>query len=96
MNVRSVLKSVLFEGESGTNVKNMEKISRGVPEKDKLQALVLYASDLSMNRIAQLFGVGVTAVLKWAGTLGSRLCTKIEPSPEDKGIVKEVDEFLHY
>ncbi|WP_152531002.1 helix-turn-helix domain-containing protein [Holospora undulata] len=49
MNVRSVLKSVLFDGFSGTNVKNVKKISRGVPEKDKLNALVLYASGLSMN-----------------------------------------------
>ncbi|WP_152531115.1 helix-turn-helix domain-containing protein [Holospora undulata] len=55
MNVRSALKEVLFEGFSGTNVKNVEKISRGVPEKDKMKALVLYASGLSMNRIAQLF-----------------------------------------
>ncbi|WP_162531224.1 hypothetical protein [Holospora elegans] len=36
-------------------------------------------------------GVSATAVLKRAGTLGSKLCAKIEPSPEDKGIVKEVD-----
>ncbi|ETZ05407.1 helix-turn-helix domain-containing protein [Holospora undulata] len=72
----------------------MEKISRGVPKKDKLQALVLYASGLSMNRIAQRFGVSVSAVLKWASTLGSRLCAKIELSPKDKGIVKEVDEEL--
>ncbi|WP_006292278.1 hypothetical protein [Holospora undulata] len=36
MNVRSALKAVSFEGGSGTNVKNMEKISRGVHEKDKL------------------------------------------------------------
>ncbi|WP_035544008.1 hypothetical protein, partial [Holospora elegans] len=67
MNVRSVLKAVLFDGFSGTHVKNVEKISRGVHEKDKLQAFVLQVSGLSMNRIAQLFGVGVTAVLKWAG-----------------------------
>ncbi|GAJ45723.1 hypothetical protein HE1_00032 [Holospora elegans E1] len=93
MNVKIDLKEVLFEEFRGTNVKNLEKISRGVPEKDKLQAFVLYASGLSMNRIAQLFGVGVTEVLKWAGTLGSRLCAKIEPSPKDKGSVMEVDEF---
>ncbi|GAJ46766.1 hypothetical protein HE1_01105 [Holospora elegans E1] len=41
-------------GESGTNVKNVKKISRGAPEKDKLQGLVLYASGFSMNRISQL------------------------------------------
>ncbi|GAJ45936.1 hypothetical protein HE1_00254 [Holospora elegans E1] len=64
-----LLKAVLFGGFSGTNIKNVEKFSRGVPEKDKLQALVLYANNLSMNRIAQLFGVGATAVLKGAGTL---------------------------
>ncbi|WP_006298564.1 helix-turn-helix domain-containing protein [Holospora undulata] len=58
----------------------MKKISRGVPEKDKLQALVLYASGLSMKRIAQRFGVSATAILKGAGTLGLRLCAKIEPS----------------
>ncbi|GAJ46336.1 hypothetical protein HE1_00667 [Holospora elegans E1] len=50
MNDRSALKAVLFEGFRGTNVKDIEKISRGVPEKDKLKALVSYASDLSMNR----------------------------------------------
>ncbi|ETZ05383.1 helix-turn-helix domain-containing protein [Holospora undulata] len=68
MNIKSALKAVVFEGFSGTNVKDVEKISRGVPEKDKLQALVLYASGFSMNRIAQRFGVSATAVLK-GGTL---------------------------
>ncbi|WP_162480330.1 helix-turn-helix domain-containing protein, partial [Holospora elegans] len=51
MNVRITLKAVLFEGFSGTNIKNVKKISRGVPEKDKLKAFVLYANGLSMNRI---------------------------------------------
>ena len=69
---------------------------RGVPEKEKLKALVLYASGLSMNRIAQLFGVSTVAILKWIRTLGSSLCLKIEPSPGDKVIVMEVDEFWHY
>ncbi|GAJ45879.1 hypothetical protein HE1_01043 [Holospora elegans E1] len=69
MNVLITLKAVLFEGGSGTHVKNVEKISRGVPEKDKLKALALYASGFSMNRIAQRFGVSASAVLKRAGTL---------------------------
>ncbi|GAJ46835.1 hypothetical protein HE1_01177 [Holospora elegans E1] len=46
-----------------------KKFLRGVPEKDKLQALVLYASGLSMNRSAQRFGVSVSAVLKGGGHL---------------------------
>ena len=70
--------------------------ARGVPEKEKLKALVLYASGLSMNRIAQFFGVSTPAVLKWIRTLGSRLCIKIEPSADDKVIVMEVDEFWHF
>ena len=69
---------------------------RGVPEKEKLKAIVLYASGLSMNRIAQLFGVSTPAVLKWIRALGAKLCLKIEPSSEDKVMVMEVDEFWHY
>ncbi len=69
---------------------------RGVPEKEKLKALVLYASGLSMNRIAQLFGVSATAVLKWIRALGVKLCKKIEPTTNDQVIVMEVDEFWHF
>ncbi|ETZ05425.1 helix-turn-helix domain-containing protein [Holospora undulata] len=69
MNVKIALKAVLFEEFSGTNVKNVKKISRGVPEKDKIKSLVLYASGLSMKQIAQRFGVSATAVLKRTGTL---------------------------
>ena len=69
---------------------------RGVPEKEKFKALVLYASGLSMNRIAQLFGVSTVAVLKWIRTLETKLCMKFEPSPNDKVIVMEVDEFWYY
>ncbi|GAJ46493.1 hypothetical protein HE1_00828 [Holospora elegans E1] len=54
MNVLIALKAVLFEGAAVQIIKNVEKISRGVHEKDKLQAIVLYASGLSMKRIAQL------------------------------------------
>ncbi|ETZ05550.1 hypothetical protein [Holospora undulata] len=86
----------MFEGAAVQIIKNVEKISRGMPEKDKLQVLVLYASVLSTNRSAQRFCFSASVVLKWAGTLGSRLCAKIEPSPEDNGSVKEADEFLHY
>jgi transposase len=69
---------------------------RGFPEKDKFKALVLYLSGLSMNRIAQLFGVSAVAVLKWIRALGSKLCIKIAPSQNDQVIVMEADEFWHY
>ncbi len=73
-----------------------ETALRGVPAKEKLKALMLYASGLSMNRIAQLFGVSAVAVMKWIRTLGNTLCHKIEPSSEDQVIVMEVDEFWHF
>ena len=69
---------------------------RGVPPQDKLKALTLYASGLSMNRIAPLFGVSAVAVLKWIRTLGTTLCPKIEPSTDSQVIVMEVDEFWHF
>ncbi|GAJ46343.1 hypothetical protein HE1_00675 [Holospora elegans E1] len=68
-NVQIALKAVLFEGFSGTNVKDVEKISRGVTEKYKLKSLVLYASGFSMNRIAQRFGVSTIAVLNGASKI---------------------------
>ena len=69
---------------------------RGVCPKDKLKALMLYASGLSMNRIAQLFGVSTVAVLKWIRALGLTLCPKIEPSGDEQVLVMEVDEFWHF
>lgn len=69
---------------------------RGVPYKDKLKALALYSSGLSMNRIAGFFGVSAVAVMKWIRTLGEQLCPKPAPSKEDQVIVMEVDEFWHY
>ncbi|MBX9977476.1 MAG: Insertion element protein [Alphaproteobacteria bacterium] len=56
----------------------------------------MYASGLSMNCIARLFGVSTPAVLKWVCALGANLCLKIEPFPENKVIAIEVDEFWHY
>ncbi len=69
---------------------------RGFCEQDKLKALFLYSSGLSMNRIAQFFGVSTVAVLKWIRILGSKYCAKITPSSEDKVMVMEVDEFWHF
>jgi transposase len=73
-----------------------ETALRGVPLKEKLKALTLYASGLSMNRIAQLFGVSAVAVIKWIRTLENALCHKIGPSDEDQVIVMEADEFWHF
>ena len=91
----------LLEGINVTNGKDCgrnftQTAIRGVCSKDKLKALMLYASGLSLNRIAQLFGVSTVAVLKWIRTLGSTLCPKIEPSGDEQVLVMEVDEFWHF
>ena len=68
---------------------------RGVGEEKRLLALSLYASGLSMNRIAQFFGVSAVAVMKWIRALSEKLCPKIVPT-EERALVMEVDEFWHY
>ena len=69
---------------------------RGVGEEKRLLAVSLYASGLSMNRIAQFFDVSCTAVLKWVRAFSEKLCPKIEPDPSQQVLVLEVDEFWHY
>lgn len=68
---------------------------RGVGEEKRLLALSLYASGLSMNRIAQFFGVSAVAVMKWIHRLSEALCVNPQPSQGDV-IVMEVDEFWHF
>jgi transposase-like protein len=46
----------------------------------KLTALTLYASGLSINKIAGLLKVSPPAVLRWIRKLGSSLCPKPQPS----------------
>lgn len=67
----------------------------GVGEEKRLLALSLYASGLSMNRIAQFFGVSCVAVMKWIRKLSQKVCCKPDPSTE-RVLVMEVDEFWHY
>ena len=68
--------------------------SRGRPMAQKLLALSLYASGLSINRIAKYFQVSAPAVLRWIKILGSTLCPK--PEPQGLVIAMELDEMWHY
>ena len=67
---------------------------RGRPLQEKLLALSLYASGLSINRIAQYFRVSPPGVLRWIKKLGHTLCPKVEASAGV--IVMELDEMWHY
>ncbi len=66
----------------------------GRPMSQKLLALSLYASGLSLNRIARYFDVSTPAVLRWVRVLGETLCLK--PKPKGQVIVMELDEMWHY
>lgn len=68
---------------------------QGVGEEKRLLALSLYASGLSMNRIAQFFGISCVAVMKWIRKFSEKICAKPDPSAE-RVLVMEVDEFWHY
>ena len=48
--------------------------------KKKLVALTLYASGLSINKIAGLLKVSPPAVLRWIRKLGTSLCPKPQPN----------------
>ena len=70
---------------------------RGMGIKIKLQALMLYASGLSMNRIGQLLNVSNVSVLRWIRAFGEKLLDNHKDDTEvEKVIVMEMDEFWHY
>ena len=67
---------------------------RGKPEKDKILALILYLSGLSMNATAKILGVTAQSVMRWIRKMYDRF---IMEKP-DISAVKEVemDEMHHY
>ena len=61
----------------------------------KLAAITLYASGLSINKIAGLLNVSPPAVLRWIRKLGASLCPKPQPT-EGQILVMQLDEMWHY
>jgi len=78
----------------GCGAQFTDTAARGRPLSQKLLALSLYASGLSINRIAKYFDVSPPAVLRWIKLLGEKLCKKPEPSGQI--LVMELDEMWHY
>lgn len=68
---------------------------RGEPMEKKLTALTLYASGLSINKIAGLLKVSPPAVLRWIRKLGTSLCPKPQPD-QGQVLVMQLDEMWHY
>ncbi len=67
---------------------------RGKSQHEKLLALHLYASGLSLRKIGKLIGVSQVAIQKWIQILVPQLCPKLEP--EGQVIIMELDEMWHY
>jgi hypothetical protein len=67
---------------------------RGKPEKDKILALILYLSGLSMNATAKILGVTAQSVMRWIRKMYDKFITE----KPDISALKEVemDEMHHY
>jgi transposase-like protein len=67
---------------------------RGKPLTTKINAVLLYLSGISMNRIASLLHVSAQAVLNWIRTFAQKFQEK--PAPTGRSIILELDEMWHY
>ena len=67
---------------------------RGKPLKTTINAVLLYLSGISMNRIAVLLRVSAQTVLNWIRAFATEHSKK--PEPTGKTIVLELDEMWHY
>src|SRR5215207_5490532 len=66
--------------------------AKGRPLQEKLLALQLYLSGLSLNAIAKLLGISTPGVLKWIRQFGSLAQERPYPG---KATVVELDELCH-
>ena len=71
-----------------------QETPRGKPIKDKILALTLYLSGLSMNMAGQIVGVSAQSVMRWI----KMFYAKYAELPQPEGLVQEVeiDEMHHY
>jgi transposase len=67
---------------------------RGMPQRVKVTAVLLYLSGLSMNRTAKLLGVSTPSVMHWIEQFAKEHAPK--PEPEGRAVVIELDEMWHY
>lgn len=68
--------------------------SHGKPAKDKILALILYLSGLSMNMTAKIIGVSTQTVMRWIRLFYDKLANDTQPAPKIEEI--EVDEMYSY
>lgn len=71
-----------------------QQTPRGKPLKDKVLALTLYLSGLSMNMTAQIVGVSAQSVMRWIKIFYDKHADL--PLPEGTVHEVEIDEMHHY
>ncbi len=71
-----------------------QETPRGKPLKDKVLALTLYLSGLSMNMTGQIVGVSAQSVMRWIKMFYDKYAEM--PSPEGTVQEVEIDEMHHY
>ena len=67
---------------------------RGYPLAQKVAAVLLYLSGLSMNRTAKLLGVATPTVQAWIERFAAAFAEK--PEPSGRAVVIELDEMWHF
>ena len=67
---------------------------RGYPLAQKVAAVLLYLSGLSMNRTAKLPGVATPTVQAWIERFAAAFAEK--PEPSGRAVVIELDEVWHF
>ena len=71
-----------------------QETPRGKPMKDKILAIILYLSGLSMNMIAQIVGVSTQSVMRWIKLFYAKYAEI--PTPDGNIQEIEIDEMHHY
>ncbi len=67
---------------------------RGYPLEQKVLAVLLYLSGLSMRRTALLLGVSTPTIQEWIERMAEAFASK--PEPQGRAIVLELDEMWHF
>ena len=71
-----------------------QETPRGKPLKDKILALTLYLSGLSMNMAGQIVGVSAQSVMRWIKIFYAKYAELPQPAGDVQEV--EIDEMHHY
>ena len=95
----AIIKNGFMKGLQRYKCKNCsyqftQETPRGKPLKDKVLALTLYLSGLSMNMTGQIVGVSAQSVMRWIKMFYDKYAEM--PLPEGSIQEVEIDEMHHY